>query len=127
MIDTDFLVRVLPDLDAVRRDIGSWNAFGEKISEQMERDWAARHRSGEPLWVRAKRAVHRAITGNDANHSVIRARIHRSPGISAMMLADLDLWLAGDLGISISVTKRLVAVMLIGLAEAEGDWDVLNE
>jgi hypothetical protein len=44
-----------------------------------------------------------------------------------MMLADLDLWLAGDLGISISVTKRLVAVMLIGLAEAEGDWNVLNE
>jgi hypothetical protein len=43
------------------------------------------------------------------------------------MLADLSLWLAGELGVTISVTKRLVATMLVGVAESKGDWNVLAD
>jgi hypothetical protein len=43
------------------------------------------------------------------------------------MLSDLSLWLAGEMKISISATKRLVAVMLLGVSEANGDWNVLAE
>jgi hypothetical protein len=80
-----------------------------------------------PLWDRAKFTVHEAITGNQPEHSYIRNRVLASKSISAMLHSDLSLWLAGKLSISIAVTKRLVALMLVGVAEAKGDWNVLDE
>lgn len=117
----------MPELDVVRKRPGGWNLFGEKIALQMERDGWGKPNKDAPLWHRAKITVHEAITGNHAEHSHIRNRVLGSRSVSAMQLSDLSLWLAGKLNISISVTKRLVALMLIGVAEAEGDWGILGD
>lgn len=123
--ETEFLLRLMPGLEAVRGKTRGWDAFGVIVSTQMERDWGIPQGAGQSLWLRAKQVVHSAMTGSDARHEAIQARIRRSPEISAIMLADLSLWLAGEMGVSISVTKRLVAVMLIGLAESKGAWHTL--
>jgi len=50
----------------------------------------------------------------------------QQPSIS-ILWSTLGLWLAGVLGIPVSVTKPLVAVMLYAAAEAGGDWQVLGK
>ncbi len=117
----------MPELDAVRKRPGGWNLFGKKIASQMEQDGWGKPNAPAPLWDRAKFTVHEAITGNQPEHSYIRNRVLASKSISAMLHSDLSLWLAGKLSISIAVTKRLVALMLVGVAEAKGDWNVLDE
>lgn len=122
--ETEFLLRLMPDLEAVRRRTRGWDDFGEKITTQKER-YRGKTSTDESLWIRAKRVVHTAMTNSDAIHAAIRTRVHLSPKVSAFVLAELSLWLAGELGVSISVTKRLVAAMLIGVAESKGDWNTL--
>ncbi len=125
--ETEFLLRLMPELDAVRRKTRGWDELGEKIATQMERERRSKAEPDESLWRRAKRVVHMAMTGSDAKNAAIRTRVSGSPVISAGMLADLSLWLAGELGVTISVTKRLVTTMLVGVAESKGDWNVLAE
>lgn len=122
---TEFLLHSMPDLEAIRRKARGWDDYGDKIATLMEKDQRGKPATEESLWRRAKHLVHTAMTGNDARNVSIRTRVCRSPTVSALVHADLSLWLAGELSISISVTKRLVAVMLVGLAESKGDWNAL--
>lgn len=125
--ETDFLTLSMPELVPVRNRRGDWKKFGEAMAARMERDWGLSQTKEASLWNRARLAVHEAITGNDPKHAAIRLRLRKSPAISNVMLADLSLWLAGEMKTSVSVTKRLVAVMLLGVSEAKGDWNVLGE
>ena len=125
--ETEFLLRLMPDLNTVRRKTRGWDEFGEKIANQMEKERRSKAEPEESLWHRAKRVVHMAMTDSDAKNAAIRTRVGGSSIISPGMLADLSLWLAGELGVTISVTKRLVATMLVGVAESKGDWNVLAD
>lgn len=123
---TEFLLLAMPELASVRENWRTWETFGRGMAAQMERDWGLRSRDGA-LWLQAKQKVHAAMTGNDPAHASIRSRIVKSPAISGIMLADLSMWLAGDMKISLSVTKRLVAVMLLGVSGSRGDWNALGQ
>lgn len=125
--ETDFLTLAMPELVPVRNRRGDWQKFGASMADRMERDWGISRANQPPLWDRAQRAVHEAVTGSDPKHESIRLRLRKSTAISNVMLGDLSLWLAGEMKISISATKRLVAVMLLGVSEAKGDWNVLGE
>ena len=125
--DTGFLKHLIPDLEVVRRKRGGWNDYGEMVGNQLERDGWSRSKREGTLWERAKRVVHLAMTGDAAKDAAIRARVQSPKITSAIMLADLSLWLAGEMGVSISVTKRLVAAMLLGVVESKGNWDALGE
>jgi hypothetical protein len=125
--ETDFLTLAMPELVAVRNRRLDWRKYGEAMSDRMERDWGLSRANQVSFWNRARLAVHEAVTGKDPKSATIRLRIRKSPTISNVMLGDLSLWLAGEMKVSVSVTKRLVAVMLLGVSEAKGDWNVLGE
>lgn len=136
-IDTAFLLHHLSALAQVKRKRRTWNELGEKLLRDfMETSPAARmvRSRDEPAissvagsWSMAKGRVHAVVASQDPQHHAIRRRLGNLQNPSTpVLLSALGLWLAGVLGISTSVTGPLVAVMLYGVAEAEGDWDVLG-
>lgn len=119
---TEFLVRMIPDLDRVRKHEGEWNHYGQKIANEAAEDLP---KSQISLWDSTKRILLEVAEGTDPRYSDIRERINRSGPASQVPFSELSLWLAGELKISVTVTKRLVAAALIGVASARGDWKVL--
>ena len=78
-------------------------------------------------WSMAKDLMHAVLATRDPKHHAIRRRLGNLQDPSTpVLLSALGLWLAGVLGISVSVTSPLVAVMLYSVAEADGDWEVLR-
>lgn len=76
----------------------------------------------------AKSLVYAVLASRDPQHDAIRQRLGNLQEPSTpRLLSTLSLWLAGKMGISVSVTVPLVAVMLYAAAEAGGTWDVLGE
>lgn len=137
-IDTAFLLRKVSVLAQVKRRRRTWNELGQMLlSEFMEVSPAPMMaRDGdEPAaspaaasWSLAKSRVHAAVATQDPQHQGIRRRLGDLQAPSTpLLLSTLGLWLAGVIGISMSVTGPLVAVMLYGVAEAGGDWDVLGD
>lgn len=121
---TEFFVRIMPDLDRVRRSSGEWDLYGSKVADEAAGD-ANHPRSEISLWDSTKRLLFELAEGTDARHSATRNRMRSSGPANRVLFSELSLWLAGELKISITVTKRLVAAALIGVASADGDWKVL--
>ena len=79
-------------------------------------------------WRMAKSLVYAVLASRDPQHDAIRQRLGNLQEPSTpRLLSTLSLWLAGKMGISVSATVPLVAVMLYAAAEAGGTWDVLGE
>lgn len=75
----------------------------------------------------AKSRVHAVVALQDPQHHAIRRRLGNLLDPSTpVLLSALGLWLAGVLEITVSVTSPMVAVMLYGVAEADGNWGVLR-
>lgn len=135
-VDTAFLLRQVSALVQVKRRRRTWNEFGEKVIEdylssspKVRRPMTGAESAAGPeaiYWGMAKELVHSVVASQDPTYGGIRKRLGNLPTQSTpRLLSTLSLWLAGVLGISTSVTGPLVAAMLLGVAEAGGDWEIL--
>ncbi len=136
-IDMAFLLRQVTSLADVKRKRRTWNEFGEKAFQDLDRASPGSRRlksriepdraSAASYWGMVKELVHAVVGSRDPAYDGIRRRLGdlREPS-TPLLLSTLSLWLAGVLGISVSVTGPLVAVMLYGVAEAGGDWEILK-
>jgi hypothetical protein len=137
-IDTVFLLRHVSTLSQVRQKRRTWNEFGEKVFDDFKKSSAVRRQlaswagpaaaSEATYWSMAKELIYVVVAGQDPRHDGIRERLgNLQEPSTARLWTTLNLWLAGELGISTSVTGPLIAVMLYGVAEASGDWEVLRD
>ena len=136
-INTAFLLRQVSTLALVKRKRRTWNEFGEIVFRDFERSSSRVRRTATRVspveapeainWGLAKELVHAVVASQDPRHEAIRRRLGNLQEPSTpLLLSTLSLWLAGVLGISVSVTGPLVAVMLYAVAEAGGDWGILR-
>ena len=137
-IDIDFLLRQVASLVQVKRRRRTWNELGEAVLRDFMKSYplarVVRHDGDAPVsreaahWRMAKSLMHEVLATQNPQHDAIRKRLGNLQEPSTpRLLSTLGLWLAGMLGISVSVTGPLVAVMLYGVAEAGGDWDALGD
>ncbi len=128
-IDTAFLLKQYQPLAELRRKRLSWNDFGAGLERNFKgasrQIMTGRSRfratAGAANWDVAKELVCDVMTGNDPEHDGIRKRLgNPQEPETARLLSTLSLWLAGVLGISVSITKPMVAVMLYAVGEAGG-------
>jgi hypothetical protein len=136
-IDTEFLLRQVSSLVQVKRRRRTWNEFGENVIDYSDHFLPKARRpmpDDEPAdeseavcWNMAKELIHSVVASQDPTYDGIRKRLGnlREPS-TPLLLSTLSLWLAGVLGMSVSVTGPLVAAMLFGVAEAGGDWGALR-
>ena len=123
-IDTAFLLRQVPKLAQVRRKRRTWDEFGGKVFADFQKTPARRGAD----WERAKELVHAVVTGCQAEHDAIRKRLGNLQEPSTpVLMTTLTLWLAGALGVPVSMTIPALAAMFCGVAEAGGDWEVLRK
>ncbi len=131
-IDQNFLIRQLPSLTRIKRNHFSWDEFGEKVARdffQPQNQLLVKTDTNSPMmpeWNLAKKLIHDVLTSANSQHNGIRKRLGnlREPS-TPLLLSTLSLWLAGILGISVSVTMPMVAVMLYAMGEAQGDPGIL--
>ena len=137
LIDTTFLLRQVSALAQVKRKHRTSNELGEKLlcdfmesspSARIVRDrYESKDCPAVASWSMAKSRVHAVVASQDPQHHAIRRRLGNLQNPSTpVLLSALGLWLAGVLEITVSVTSPIVAVMLYGVAEADGNWEVLR-
>ncbi|MEI8038125.1 MAG: hypothetical protein WCJ14_07015 [Verrucomicrobiota bacterium] len=135
-IDAEFLLQKVYELNQVKRNRLTWNEFGERIAGHFQDPQlparAARGQANsatppEPSdWCRAKKLVHAVVATRDPKYEPIRNRLfHFDNPSTAALLSTLSLWVAGKLGLSVTITQQMVAVMLYAVARSAGDWDIL--
>ena len=132
-IDIHFLLRQFPSLVQIRRKHRNWNDYGHKLAAEMKVPApTVREATDDPAgsqaskWAQAKQLVHDVLVARESEHGTIRRRLGSLAEISTpFLLSTLGLWLAGALGIPVSVTNPMVAVMLFAVGEAGGDWQIL--
>ena len=125
-IDINFLLRQVSALVQVRRRRRTWNELGEAVLRDFMESYPLA-RMEATRWSSAKSLVHAVLATRDPQHDAIRNRLGNLQQPSTpLLLSTLGLWLAGVLGISVTVTRPLVAVMLYAAGEAGGDWEVLR-
>lgn len=137
LIVADYLLQKFPALQKMRIRNLTWNDLGEKIdssAQTINRPLNAMRKAPtnaeypEPsYWVRARMLVHTVFTSQDFKYEKIRKRlIYSETPSTPAILTTLSLWLAGELGISVSVTKSMVAVMLYAVSQSRGNWEILR-
>lgn len=140
VIDTECLLRQISSLNQVRNQHFTWDEFGEKLARDfgvspekfrvMSDDQVsceAPASSSEPSkWSRAKGLVHRVFTREDPSQLAIRKRLVLSNPSTSLLLQHLSLWLAGELGLSVTATRPMVAVILYAVAKSPTGWDILQ-
>jgi len=125
-------------LSEVTRNGLTWNALGEKIARRNQEDAVVIYRvldeldapksHDPPIWSQAKQLIHAAMTSRNFDRDPAAKRLRRHQYTStALLLSGLGLWLAGRLGISLSATRPMVAVMLHAVYQTHGNWDVLRD
>lgn len=135
--DTAFLLRQVSGLALVKRRRRTWNEFGQMVIDDLQSSSpkGRKPRAGEDstdaseatFWGMAKELIHSVVATQDPTYDGIRKRLGNLQEPSTpLLLSTLSLWLAGVLGISVSVTLPLVATMLYGVAETGGDWEALR-
>ncbi len=134
----DYLLRQVSALMQVKRKRWTWNECGEAVIRNCMntapktrdvRDSGEAPASTEAAyWNMAKALVHAVLAARDPKHDAIRKRLGSLHEPSTpRLLSTLGLWLAGVMGISVSVTGPMVAVMLYAAGEADGSWEVLRD
>ncbi|MEO5915146.1 MAG: hypothetical protein ABIS50_13000 [Luteolibacter sp.] len=134
-IDIRFLLRQVPSLVQVRRKHRTWNDYGEKLVRELQVPAPTvrtmTHMS-DPKdaseWSYAKQLIHAVLATRQPEYDAIRKRLGNLQTTSTpILLSTLGLWLAGALGMSVSVTNPMVAVILLAVSEASGNWEILND
>lgn len=122
LIDRAYLLRKFPDLSLLLRqgyhpdEVG--RAWLNRALRSTPRQQSRLKQHGEEEdWDQAKAVLHRVLHTDDPDYQLIRARLFARPRMeTASILATLGLWLAGHLGLSLTVVTPLVAVMLYEIA-----------
>lgn len=135
-IDSQFLMRQMPTLSEIKRKRMDWNELGGKIIQEYQPRPQGNHSkanrpedpdstSGE-CWLRAKELLHNIMATSDPRNAPVRRRLgdFKKPSTAALF-STLSLYIAGKLGISLTITQPLLAVMLYAVHEASGNWDIL--
>jgi hypothetical protein len=140
-INLEFLMRQLPVLAEVKRNRVTWDELGANITRKSQTKPATRIRrktkslkeDAVPLtapaaecWPQAKELLHRIMATVDTENEPVRKRLRdfNDPSTAALF-STLSLYLAGKLGVSLSLSQPLLAVMLYAVHQASGNWDVL--
>lgn len=130
-------MRQLPSLSDVQRERIGWDQLGAKIIHEYQPKPQKNRRAAGPreerkspaveIWQEAKELLHNIMATNDPEHAMVRKRLHdlKNPSTAALF-STLSLYLSGKLGISLTITQPLLAVMLFAVHEASGNWDVLR-
>ncbi len=132
-IDTRYLLNQVPSLIQIRRKLRTWDDFGSSLIRDLQHSAHSSRPKSKVApdvdlseWALAKKLIYGVLATDDGQHDDIRRRLGDFQTIpTAGILSALGLWLAGVLGISVTVTKPMVAVILFAVAEANGDWEIL--
>ena len=125
-IDMGYLFRKFPDLATLLRDGCHPDEVGEawltRARRAVSRQQSRNPRLGaETDWAAAKEILHRVLHTDHPDYGTIRGRLFSRPDIhTPEIVSTLSLWLAGHLGLSLTMVTPLVAVMLYEVA-AGGD------
>lgn len=143
-IDVDTLLLRVPALNEVEQhhhhwnkddwNQRTWNEIGEKAardSRSYRPRLAAGGRASENTsatsdWARGKELVHHLFASKGPDSDALRCRMRLQNASTPFLLHTLSLWLAGALGISVSFTLPMVAVMLYAVAKSPVDWEILQ-
>lgn len=127
-IDQTFLLRKVSGLTQVRHKYRTWDEHGEKLMRSFLR--TSSHSaviSEASAWSLAKELVYKVLACPDPRFDGIRKRLGdlKEPS-TPRLLTTLGIWLAGVLRISVTATMPMVAVILYGLGDANGNWSELK-
>ena len=134
LIDADFLLQKVHSLRQVQQGHLTWNEFGEKIARSVPGNYRRYHdhdperapAPGPTVWLSAKELVHAAMISQDLKYEQVRKRlIYFERPSTPSLFTTLSLWLAGKLGISVTTTQPMVAAMLYGVGQSDGNWGIL--
>ena len=125
-IEVDYLLRKFPDLALLLRrgydpdDVGqAWLNRARRAAPRQQSQ--RRHIGAEEDWEQAKSVLHQVLHTENPDFQVIRGLLFTRPGIQTpVLVSTLSLWLAGHLGLSLTMVTPLVAVMLYEIATGEG-------
>ncbi len=137
-IDRVYLLKKVSGLMEVKARRRTWNEFGQRLEREALPVQRAYHLVPEltdpgdggasPLWQEAKELVFAVMASGEAEFESIRKRIApSSPQPTPLLLSTLGVWLAGRLGVSVTITGPMTAAILYGVAESPAGWDVLLE
>lgn len=124
-IEVDYLLRKFPDLALLLRrgyhpdDVGqAWLTRARQAASRQQSK--RRHIGVEEDWEEAKAVLHQVLHTDNPDFQVIRGLLFDRPGIKTpVLVSTLSLWLAGHLGLSLTMVTPLVAVILYEIATGE--------
>jgi len=125
-IDRAYLLRKFPDLALLIRrgyhpdEVGqAWlNRARQTASRQQSQ---RRHIAAEEDWAQAKEVLHQVLHTDNPDFQDIRRLLFARPEVKTpVLMSTLSLWLAGHLGLSLTMVTPLVGVMLYEIAIAGG-------
>ena len=126
-IDEGYLLRKFPDLAQLLRggyhpdEVGqAWLNRARRAAPRQQSQ--RRHIGVEEDWEQAKQVLHQVLHTENPDFHVIRGLLFARPEVKTpVLMSTLSLWLAGHLGLSLTMVTPLVAVMLYEIGTAEGD------
>jgi len=123
-IDEAYLLRRYPELARLIRqgydpdEVG--RAWLSRARQNTSRQQFQRKASADEEWEQAKDVIHQVLHTDNPEFQVIRGLLFARPGISTpVLVSTLSLWMAGHLGMSLSIVTPLVAVILYEIATGE--------
>jgi len=143
-IDVDTLLLRVPALNEVEQhhdnwnknewDQRTWNEIGEKVARDSRTyrprlavsGRASENTTAKSDWARGKELVHHLFASKGPDSDALRCRMRVQNASTPILLHTLSLWLAGSLGISVSFTLPMVAIMLYAVAKSPVDWEILK-
>ncbi len=135
-IDVDYLIREIPSLRQVEKQLITWSEYGEKVAADfpatapglrlIDEDFNYMLPVPTPQWEIAKKIIYDVFTTNDSQYDGIRKRLQNAQNPSTpLLLSILSIWLSGVIGFSTSVTRPMIGAMLYGIATSELKLSVL--
>ena len=126
-IDEGYLLRKFPDRAQLLRggyhpdEVGqAWLNRARRAAPRQQSQ--RRHIGVEEDWEQAKQVLHQVLHTENPDFHVIRGLLFARPEVKTpVLMSTLSLWLAGHLGLSLTMVTPLVAVMLYEIGTAEGD------
>jgi len=123
-IDEAYLLRRYPELARLLRqgyhpdEVGQ--AWLNRARQAASRNQSQRRTGAEEEWEQAKEVLHQVLHTDNPEFHVIRGLLFARPGITTpVLVSTLSLWLAGHLGMSLTMATPLVAVILYQIAAGE--------
>lgn len=138
-IDIPTLVRKVPLLALIQKRQSTWNEIGENLLSNAPKPRSQRRETGFSLeksptataqsaWAGVKSEMFRLLATDAAEYEDIRKRLVGAGDSSTLyVLSTLSLWLAGAMGMSVSVTTPVVATLLYAIATSPAEYGVLLE